>query len=145
MAADLHIHLLAEDASQQGMTEEDLPVFFGSTLGSKYFTGLGWQYPFSAKEPLYEKTSHDDNIWIGEVSWLKAALFEDAETFVPDAVGAISEIIGEDLPVIDDELIAQVDEALKLKNTTSYSLANAQEILDWLNQHKGRRAYTISW
>lgn len=145
MAADLHIHLLAENDTQQGMAEEDLPIFFGSTLGSKYFTGFGWQYPFSAKEPLYDKTSNDGNIWVGEVSWLKAALFEDDETFIPNAVGAISEIIGEDLPVIDDGLIARISEALQLENTTSYSLANAQKILDWLNQNRGRKVYTISW
>jgi hypothetical protein len=145
MAADLHIHLLAEKDSSVGMTEDDLPIFFSNTLGSKWFAGFGMSYPFSAKEPLYDKLAQDDNIWIGGVSWLKAALFEDNETFVPDAVGTISEIIGEELPVIDDELIGKVREALTLKNSTSYSLGNSQSILDWLTRHKGRRAYTISW
>lgn len=96
MSADLSIHVF------EGITEEDLRMFFSSSLGSKYFdfkqTNEEW---FDS----YDKIASTPEIWVGEVSWLKAALFEDADTFIPNTIAKVTEIIGEDLPIIDDSLL----------------------------------------
>ena len=112
MAADMHIHIF------DNITEGDLANFFSNTLGSKWFN------PRPAiddrRDKAYEKVFSTPDIWIGEVSWLKAGLFDDPETFVPDPVGKINEVIGEDLPVITDELIDRIIEAFELENTTGW-------------------------
>ena len=136
MAADLHIHIF------EGITEKDLAGFFANTWGSKYFNlgrGSSWD------DPSRRKVGNTPQIWVGEVSWLKAALFEDSESFIPDPVGAISELVGEDLPVIDDSFIVKIKEAMAIPNETGYSLANAEEIVVFLEEHKGKRVFTISW
>jgi hypothetical protein len=93
----------------------------------------------------WQKMAETPNIWVGEVSWLKAAFCEDNETFIPDAINKISDIIGEDLPVIDDDLINKIAEAMKLPNKTSYSLENAETVIAFLNQYRGEKVFTISW
>ena len=136
MAADLHRHIF------EGITEKDLAGFFANTWGSKYFNlgrGSSWD------DPSRRKVGNTPQIWVGEVSWLKAALFEDSESFIPDPVGAISELVGEDLPVIDDSFIVKIKEAMAIPNETGYSLANAEEIVVFLEEHKGKRVFTISW
>jgi hypothetical protein len=85
------------------------------------------------------------NIWIGEVSWLKAALFEEPEMFIPGTVVKISDLIGEELPIITDGLINKIVEAFNAENNTSYSLANPKEVEDFLKQYKGLPCFTISW
>lgn len=89
--------------------------------------------------------SNTPNIWVGEVSWLKAALFKDGDTFIPSPIQKIYDLIGEDLPVIDDKFIADAKQALSVKNSTKYSLSNTKDIIDFLKQHKGMRCFTVSW
>lgn len=91
-----------------------------------------------------ERVGRTPNIHVGEVSWLKAALFEDVETFVPGPVMKVSEAIGDEA-VIDDALIEQIEKALQEPNTTSYSLSSVEDIMAFLRQHKGKTAFTISW
>ena len=136
MAADLHIHIF------EGIAEKDLSGFFANTWGSKYFNlgkGSSWD------DPSRKKVGDTPSVWVGEVSWLKAALFDDSEAFIPDPVGAISELVGEDLPVIDDSFMEKVKEAMAMPNETGYSLAHAEEILAFLEEHKGKQVFTISW
>ena len=135
MAADLHIHIF------EGITEEDLADFNSHTLGSKYFDLRRPQ-----RSLLDNPAGETPNVWIGEVSWLKAGLFEDGEqAYIPDTVREISRLIGEDLPVLDDELIKKIGDAFDLPNQTGYSLSEGEEVLAFLEQHKGKKAYTISW
>jgi len=134
MAADLQIHVADRSI------EPVLARFNSNTLGSKYFSPrCGFD------DAAFEIIGETPSVWVGEVSWLKAALFGDAEAFVPDPVAQVHEIIGEDLPVIDDALIARVTEALKAPNVTSYSIATADEVIRFLTEHKGKCAFTVSW
>lgn len=134
MSADLHIHTM------KGIDEGVLARFFCNTLGSKYFRFTsGWD------EEAHELVSATPNIWVGEVSWLKAGLFNDPEHFVPDVVQAVSEAVGEDLPVIDDAFIEKISIALDSGNTTSYRTAEREAVLAFLNEHRGERAFTVSW
>jgi hypothetical protein len=140
MAADLHIHIL------EGATEQDIALFFTNTMGSKYFNPqscgvLNEPRIRASRERIYKTPS----VWIGEVSWLKAALSEDAETFVPSTVASVSETIGEDLPVIDQPLIEKILAAFDLPNNTGYGLATKKEVAEFFNKYLGKRAFTISW
>lgn len=147
MAADLHIHIF------KGITEKDLAIFKSHTLGSKYFGkyNLSWEEEQKINDKIYKTPS----VWIGEVSWLKAALTDDNETFIPNAVGDITDIVGEDLPVIDDAFIEKIMEAFKQPNNTAkdggvwggegYSLANPQEVKAFLEKYKGKKVFEISW
>lgn len=137
MAADLHIHVMTED-----MSEDDLRVFFSNALGSKWFNpGVDKDY----ESPEYKRVIDSPNVWIGEVSWLKAALLEDNDTFVPDPVGNISELVGEDLPIIDDDFIIKVDAALRVPNFTDYTIAEPDKVVKFLEEHRGKRVFAISW
>ena len=140
MAADLHIHVL------EGITENDLQIFNSNTFGSKYFDLSRMQPSSEEWDKVYDKISDAPNIWIGEVSWLKAALCDDAEQFVPDSVAMIHELIGEDLPVLNDELIAKILKAMGLKNETSYGIEDGEDdIQKFLQKHKGKKVFTVSW
>ena len=83
---------------------------------------------------------------VGEVSWLKAAIFEDPETFVPDTIGKISELLP-DFHTITPELIEQFDAAFELPNTSSYGIKTAkrERVREFLEKHAGEQAFTVSW
>jgi hypothetical protein len=141
MAADLHIHVFPEG----GLTEEDFANFFSHSLGSKWFNLGSRDYFDKEVEASRNKVMETENLWVGEVSWLKAALFGDEDTFVPGPVAQVNGIIGEDLPIIDDALIGRIREALRVANTTSYEVSREDEVVAFLELHKGKRAFTISW
>lgn len=140
MSADLHIHVL------EGASEADIASFSSNTLGSKHFhpRTVG-QSSNPEVKAAHARVSDTPNIWIGQVSWLKAALFGDRDTYVPSAVQTIYEVIGEDLPVLDLALLKKIIDALSLDNDTGYSLAEPAEVEAFLNQHMGKRLFTISW
>ena len=139
MAADLYIHVLTDEIG-----EDDVKYFFGNTLGSKYFAGFGAHVDIS--DPRYRRVIDAPGVHVGEVSWLKAAVFDDGEDdFIPDAIQGVNDAIGEDFPVIDDDLIAKVAAAMRLENTTQYDVASDNEIIAWLADHKGQKAFTVSW
>jgi hypothetical protein len=65
--------------------------------------------------------------------------------YVPSFVQAVVDIIGEDLPVIDEDLINRIKYAAKLKNTTRYELNNVVDIVNFLRQYRGKKIFTVSW
>lgn len=142
MAADLHIHIY------EGIEEADMVSFFSNTLGSKYFNPqpAGHISKYTDPTSSWSKVSDTPNIWIGEVSWLKASLIEGGtHEYVPSTVKTINEAIGEDLPELTDELIEKICAAFDLENTTGYNLATADKVRPFLEEHRGKKVYTISW
>ncbi len=137
MSADLHIHVF------EGITEEDIKVFFSNHLGSKHFTMQ--EVPWEIKRVINDKVTQTPDVWIGEVSWLKAALYGDAETFVPDPVGEIFELIGEDLPVLTPKLRDQILAALNINNETNYEVSEQNSVAEFLSEHMGKQLFTVSW
>lgn len=140
MAADLHIHVL------KNMTECDLVLMQSNTLGSKHFNPISAgvrmeeQYLLACK-----KVMESPNVWVGEVSWLKAMVFEDEETFIPHTVQLVHDVIGEDLPVITDAMIVVITAAFGVENTTGYRLADVDAVVKFLKENWGRKIFTISW
>lgn len=138
MPADLHIHIF------EGIDENDLSTFFVNTLGSKYFNRNA-RPNRKASEDAYDRVSSTASVWIGEVSRLKAGLFDDPETFVPGTVQRVQKLIGEDLPVLNDKLIVEIMEAFLIENTTGYSLNYIEYVLSFLVENKGKKVFTVSW
>lgn len=136
MAADLHIHVMTPE-----MTEAHLADFFSNTMGSRWFAPKS----VPRSEETWEIVSKSPNIHVGEVSWLKAALLGENDRYVPDPIQAVSDIITDDLPVIDDELIERVRAALSLENKTGYGVSPPDRVVAFLQEHKGKRAFTVSW
>lgn|SRR5574339_877589 len=156
MAADLHIHIITKE-----FTEEHYKAMKAHTLGSKYGPQIDMdsgEYPydlFNTRREDFERKHNCDlfslanktpNIWVGEVSWLKAGLSDDPDEFIPEIVDSINNIIGEDFRVIDDELINEVSQAFDTcKNTTGYNTTEKDGIINFLNKYKGEKTFTISW
>ena len=133
MAADLHIHALV------GVTKEDLTAFMDSSTAEVH-------------EAAFRTISHTPDVWIGEVSWLKAELFDKPGEFIPGPVQAIFDLIGDDetLPILTPELREKILDALHGPNTTSYRVADAAsakyaEVVAFLDKHMGERLFTVSW
>ena len=127
------------DGNSPMSSEETIKLFNSSTLGSKWF-GYGRSH-----EDDYLSVAHTPDIWVGEVSWLKASLFEDSDTYIPDSVMEVSKIIGEDFRKIDDKMIEEIERALSLDNTTNYRIASKESITEFLREHYGKKTFTISW
>lgn len=128
MAADLHIHIL------EGVTEEDVNKFKDGTSRRRW-------------EKLYDLISATPDFWIGEVSWLKAALLEDPESYIPDPVAKVSEIVGSDFPIIDGPLIEALVGALQPSGgSNGYSTCeNSSKLREFLETHKGKKVFQVSW
>lgn len=93
---------------------------------------------------MHDRFSNTPSVWVGEVSWLKAWLFEDS-SYVPDPVAKVSELIPHNrFTLVDDALIGKVREALLLPNTTPYGTA-VDGVVEFLQQHKGEQVFTVSW
>ena len=140
MAADMHIHVLT---NSWGPPEEQVRRFIQPVLAGN---GFDWTLSDEKSKHFnddYDAISNTPSVWVGEVSWLKAALFDDADTFIPRPVDVISEAI-QGIVVIDDALIAKVEEAMQLENQTGYSIAS-NEVIEFLKEYKGHRAFTVSW
>lgn len=148
MAADLSIH-----AYEHGSVREEVfEAFFANSLGHKYgpkITQLGLQMKVQEMDWMEacKIVSNIPKVWVGEVSWLKAALFEDGnETFVPAPVQAVSSLFGDDHKLIDDTFIAQLEACfITTVNQTSYDVTRWPEVEKFAIEHKGHLGFTVSW
>ena len=137
MSADLYIHVM------KGITEKDIADFQSNVFGSKYFN-LSDRDDRDFSE-LYSTIGHTPREWIGEVSWLKAGLFEDYERYIPATVEKIDDVIGEDLPILDNELKKKILDAFDEENETQYNLASKETVKKFLEDNMGEHLFTISW
>lgn len=146
MSADFVLHVLLDD-----MDVEDFKIFTSNVLGGPWFEYPWFEYvPYEKRNErfmeLANKFGHRPQCWVGEVSWLKASLLQDGETYIPDIVGNVAELV-DNLPVITDELIAQIKAAaMTAGNRTSYKVIDgSDELIDFLKKYKGHRVGGISW
>lgn len=144
MGAQLCIHVF------KGLTERDFQVFFANTMGSKYFRGLGGGYTIAQHEALgYDeiltKIMDTPSVGVGDWSPLKASIMEEGDQYIPTPLEKIQEIVGEDLPVIDNEMIKKVGDALGLENKTHYDVSSDVPIISFLMKHRGEQVFTVSW
>ena len=185
MSADLHIHVIDNLDFEEDCKTALMSTFWasGPDGGNGYREWLvdgKWVHEFKVPKGFWERVNNKEietelrewiienyneqamyncpDIWVGQVSWLKAAIFDDKESFIPDAVAQISDIIGRDweaLNVIDDKLIEEVRKAFALPNKTAkdggvfggsgYELAHVDSIVEFLEQYQGKQVFTVSW
>jgi hypothetical protein len=155
MSADLHIHIC------QTKEEEEAAKLFVKHDSSLYKDGKTYRTDFYGNiiheltEEKYNLAINTNNIWCGEVSWLKAALLED-ETYIPETIEEISELIPYDtLTTITKELIEQVEKTFDLPNRSikeggvwqgkGYSIAKKEDVIEFLKKHIGKKSFTVSW
>ena len=133
MAADLHIHVMAPNE----VTDAEFCVFRGAVCNSNWDE---WSR-------VYAKVADLPGVWVGEVSWLKAAIFGDEGNFIPSLVMNVQQLFNEagGQIVIDEDFINVVAEQVDCVNTTDYDVAQASKIVDFLRDHIGKVAFPISW
>ena len=139
MAADMYIHVVNEEC-----TEGVLASFFSNTFGSKYFDPRtigkrsGW-------EDSYDIVARTPQVYVGEVSWLKGGLTGDADTFIPDYIEGVREIL-HDMPIIDNKIIEAISRVCTHPNDSIYSTgSNFEDIHKFLEEHRGKQCFTVSW
>lgn len=92
-----------------------------------------------------EASGRTIELWIGQVSWLKAMILEDKDTFIPSVVERVSEILPYGVPrILTKEKIDALEEAFKLPNQTQYRIGNLDEVLRRLKKNIGQFVYTSS-
>jgi hypothetical protein len=94
------------------------------------------------------------SVWVGSVSWLKAGLTGDKDTYVPKMVEKIAGIIGQGI-ILDDKVLNKFEKAFSLPNNTvkkdgvwdgkGYKLADKETVMAFLRKNKNKYAYQISW
>lgn len=145
MAADYTIHIRTDE-----VTEEILNRLYRNVMGHPREKEDPFDQEEWEKDPI-EMGKHYDIVYntphyvVGEVSWLKAAIFDDDEAFIPDPIGRISELIGEDVKLIDQELIEGVRTAMLLPNQTGYTLNDGDGLVLFLSEHIGKECFAVSW
>jgi hypothetical protein len=149
MSADLYIHAMV------GIGEGGLAKFFANTLGSKHYNPaagagkglyhLSLQLGREESYSLLYSVERTPKVWIGEVSWLSALLVEDGGKHVPGVVRGVSEEIGEELTVLDKDLMGRIRAAFKMGSTTGYKVAHWWSVRPWLARNMGQRLFTVSW
>lgn len=139
MSAQYTLHIYEE------ITEEDIREFNTNTIGSPYFNPRFGR----TNMDVYKKIANTPKHIIGDVSWLKAMVFEDEESFIPDPISILSDIfpqtIVEHFTVITDGIIEQVKAAYGKPNQTGYDVKELEPLIDFLVDHKGKQAFSVSW
>lgn len=141
MAADMYLH------SGKGLTEEDYECFLSHTLGSKYFDPAAecadQKMSYTCKH--WDAMVKSDSFKVGEVSWLKAALFDD-DSFIPDPIECLAELV-EDHPALTPKLKDDIIKASQMENKTRYNMLieSEQSFTEWLDANMGHVIFQISW
>lgn len=129
MSADLHIHTLGR------VSEGELRIFRNEVPNTRE----EW---LDAYDSVY---CGCPSVWVGQVSWIKAIVTGDAQSFIPGPVQAIRGIFGRNLVEITDEVISLVSAAMDDQNDTSYALNEKSKVIEFLKRNIGERAFIISW
>ena len=150
MGAEFCIHVFDIDDEE---TIQHYIALNSSTIGSKYHTIENYDYynreldenGESRWDKAYHHLGNLESYDMGEVSWLKANLFDDNETYIPSPIEVMHDLIGEDFPVIDDEFIKTVKHSLGVvENLTGYATYE-DGVVEFLEDNKGKRILYISW
>lgn len=136
MATEFRIHVLTDV-----FTEAHLAAIFSNHLGSKYedpdpFSGAKERFQVEHSCSLYDMALKTPYVLVGRGPGMNHH----------NAIDAVIDVIGEDLPVIDDVLIARIREALNMRDENPYwTLAPFDEVTAFLKRNKGERVFTILW
>ena len=180
MSADLHLHIATKKQLPQVKKYLQTEISMTDTSGKwikgyeVYLVNGSWKKLQDIPDKTFNKISekgklkskfikliYDEDlvmrtksIWIGEVSWLKASLLEDKNTFIPKTVEKINKIAYE-TPLIDNKLILKIKKCFKLPNNTikkggvwkgkGYKISEPDLVVNFLKENIGKYIYPISW
>jgi hypothetical protein len=133
MGSDMNIHVL------EGITEKSIEILHSTSLGSKYFAGFYKKFSQKQWNQACEDISNTPSIWIGSHSH-----FNDDDGN-PQCITKLHDLISEDLPVLNDRLIAKIIKAMELPNKTSYSVNTIDEVKTFLEKYKGSKIFVVCW
>lgn len=91
-------------------------------------------------EATRKKFNREPSIWIGQVSWLKAGLFEEFERYVPLPVWTVSQIVGDSV-VLTPGVAKAILAAMNLPNRSIYG----KPIIRRVPQADEYAAYVTTW
>jgi hypothetical protein len=152
MAADLYIHATL---ATRRYTARRLRVAWANSFGGRwdrnilrnhnaFLKSLKWPRQDAEDAARHWVFKSCDMIWIGEVSWLKADITGDLDTYIPQPVRAVSDAIGERIPTLCPVLADRIMGAVNLPNVTSYRLVDSDDVRAWLDGHMGWHLFTVS-
>jgi hypothetical protein len=152
MGADLYIHATL---ATRRYTARRLRVARAHSFGGRwdrdilrnpnaFLKSLKWPRQDAEDAARHWVFKSCDMTWIGEVSWLKADLMEDSNTYIPQTVMLVSDAIGERIPTLTPALADQIMGAFTQPNATSYRVADPDNVRVWLDRHMGWRLFTVS-
>ncbi len=133
MSADLHIHILKEPCSHEDILIHDSPIHSYGLEPNK----VTLEYPI---HPLHQNIFNTDlelarkieltekefdeirrrvwntpGVWVGEVSWLKASLFDSPDHYIPFVVHNVQEMFMDETSItgfktrtIDNDMIREI-------------------------------------
>ena len=152
MSADFHLHVFTE-----AFTPLHYAVANCNVMGSLFFVlDATPNHGVGVKEKLCRALGYEDvidlyiaeeqtpGIWVGEVSWLKAALLEDYQKYVPSVVEKIYDIVGDHFPIINEKLITTIDECFDCENSTQYKVNDREPVIGFLRAHIGEMLFCAS-
>jgi len=165
LAADLHIHVVRNEEIEKHVRQYLRKDMWSSEKGPVYLRFKGSDGKWYRWDEVPEnldvvkrreiRLKFDENVvyktpnvWIGEVSWLKADLLGSDE-FLPGPVVAVQDIFYEKgrkgIIVLDEKTIGRILAALETENKTKYETTKAAGVRKFLRRHQGKKAFTISW
>ena len=99
-------------------------------------------------ETHWNAVALSSNVQVGDVSWLKAALLEKSDRYVPDTIGTVEELLSGPV-VMTQDLVRQVDTAFELPNNSTYPIhPGVRDVVRSFLEgcaERGERVFTVSW
>jgi len=132
MAADFRLVAFRESM----FTMRDFVVEASTHMG--YWTDIRADLPDEEVRKVKDRFATLPSVWVGECSLLKAALFDEEDTFVPNSIRKILDLIGpKEVRKCDEAFVQGVKEALALPNQTKYELADPRRVILFVKSHIG--------
>lgn len=145
MAVDFQMHVALSDQDIK-----DYKIAHADTIGSKYENinlNMTVEEAELHRQCILESFMRLDSrpgIHLGTLSWLKFGLTGD-DQYTPGALVQISELIGEDFPIIDEELIEKIEHILDtVPNLTTYFVIGSEPVVKFMRKYIGKRVYTLT-
>lgn len=143
---------IMEDVNKNVNAEGDLRVVLNKYPGAfeayeKWMADSERLYNLSIDkhDQLYDKFSESPQFEVGECSFLKANMSGDNESYIPDLVSICCDVV-DDGRIIDDEMISQIKEMSKTAEQHEYyHTSSINDLLTWLEMHKGEYVFSIAW
>lgn len=163
MSADLYLYALDNDPewvrrkafvdAAQFLTSDDDEDLIRGEDGYLRFRGAGENSPTGLTgadyDEVHARLRHAPRVWVGQVSWIKAAMDEDYDAYIPGPVAAVARVVGDGV-ILTPGLAKAITVAMSTPNRSIYGstqyehLRGADKIAEaraMRSTRQGRRHY----